>query len=193
MLNLARKFVRGGEGVAVVEFGLILPVLFALILGVLELSSALECRQRVTAVASQSADLVAQYKTISTSQMNDVMSAMSSILYPFPSTGSKIVISSVISNGSGGGTVAWSKGSSGAGPRAVNSAVTLPTGLMDPYSCSGTTCTGCAAGACSVIFAEVSYNYANYSNTAKFVTSTLSLTDKFYAKPRRSASVAFVP
>jgi len=188
-----RAFWKNKDGVAAVEFALILPALVAMTLGVTEVSSALECRQRVTAVAAQGADLVAQYTTINTSQMNDVLGAMGEILYPFPSTSttSHIVISSVASDGNGGGKVVWSKGSSGATLRSVNSAVTLPSGLMAKYTCVGSVCTGCAANACSVIFTEVTYNYANYSDTVKFVSSSLTLTDKFYARPRRSTSVTW--
>jgi Flp pilus assembly protein TadG len=193
MLKLLNRFKRAHEGMAAVEFALILPVLTALILGITELSSALECRQRVTAVAAQSADLVAQYTQISTAQMNDVMSAMNQILYPFPTSGSKIVISSITSDGNGNGKVAWSKGTSGATLRAVNSAVALPSGLMAAYSCSGGVCTGCANGACSVVLAEASYNYTSYSNTTKFITGPITMRDTFYAKPRRSATVGFGP
>jgi len=193
MLTLLRKFRRARDGVAAIEFALILPVLTALILGVIELSSALECRQRVTAVAAQSADLVAQYTQINTSQLNDVMSAMNQILYPFPSANSKITISSVTSDGNGGGKIAWSKGNAGATLRAVNSSVTLPAGLMNAYTCTGGVCTGCANGACSVILAESTYTYTSYSNTLEFITGAIRMTDSFYAKPRRSAIVGFGP
>jgi len=193
MLTLIKRFGHAGDGLAAVEFALILPVLTALILGVTELSSALECRQRVTAVAAQSADLVAQYKTITTSQMNDVMTAMNQILYPFPSTSSKIVITSVTSDGNGGGKVAWSKGNSGAAVRAVNTSVNLPAGLMTAYTCSGSVCTGCANGACSLVMAEVTYKYTSYSNTMKFITGPITFADSFYAKPRRSSTIAFGP
>ncbi len=193
MLKLIAKFRRAEDGLAFIEFGLLLPVLFAMILGVIELSSALECRQRVTAVAAQGADLVAQYTQISTSQLNDVIAAMNQILYPFPSTASKITITSVTSDGNGNGKVAWSKGSTGAMLRVVNAAVTLPSGLMAAYSCAGGVCTGCANGACSVLMSEVRYNYSSYSNTAKFITGPIIMTDTFYARPRRSATVGFGP
>jgi len=193
MLTQLRNFRKAKTGMAAVEFALILPVLSAMMLGVIELTSALECRQRVTAVASSGADLVAQYTQISTSQMNDVFSAMSAILYPFASSNAKITISSVKSDGNGNGKVAWSKGSTGATTRSVNSSVTLPTSLMAKYTCSGSTCSGCAVNACSVIFAEITYNYTSFSNTLTYVTGPITMKDKFYAKPRRSTSVGFGP
>jgi len=195
MLKLLTRFRKAKTGMAAVECALILPVLSVMTLGTIEITTALECRQRVTAVASTAADLVAQYTQISTSQMNDVIATTTAVLYPFPSTTTtaKIVISSVLSDGNGNGKVAWSKGTSGATLRATNSAVTLPTGLMAKYTCAGSVCTGCAANACSVIFAEVSYNYANYSNTTKYVAGSLMLTDYFYAKPRRATTIGFGP
>lgn len=193
MLKLLAHFRKAKDGLAAIEFALILPVVSALILGIIEVTSALECRQRVTAMASTSADLAAQYTQITTSQMNDILSATTAILYPFTSSGAKITISSITSDGNGNGRVAWSKGNAGAPLRSVNSALTLPSGLMAAYTCSGGVCTGCAAGTCSVIFAEVNYNYASYSNTTKFITHSLTLTDTFYAKPRRSATIGFGP
>jgi Flp pilus assembly protein TadG len=193
MLKLLQQFRKARDGVAAVEFALILPALAVLVLGLIELSSALECRQRVTAIASTAADLAAQYTQITTAQMTDILAASTSILYPFPSSAAKITISSITSDGNGNGKVAWSKGNTNATLRATNSAVTLPTGLMAKYTCTGTTCTGCAAGACSVLYAEVSYNYAQYSNSTQFVTKSLLLKDYFYAKPRRSSTVGFGP
>jgi Flp pilus assembly protein TadG len=193
MLTLLLKFARARTGLAAIEFALIVPVVSVLTLGLIEITSALECRQRVTAMASTAADLVAQYTQISNSEMDDVLSATTAVLYPFPSTGSQVVISSITSDGTGGGKVAWSKGSSGATARAANSGVTVPAGLMPAYSCTNGNCTGCAAGACSVILAEISYDYASYSNTTRFIARSLPLTDAFYAKPRRSTAVGFGP
>jgi Flp pilus assembly protein TadG len=190
--NLAR-FRKAKDGVAAIEFALILPVLTALTLGVIEVTSALECRQRVTAMTATAADLVAQYTQITTAQMNDVLAATTAELYPFTASGAKITLTSIISDGNGNGKVAWSKGSAGATLRTTNTTVTLPTGLMAAYTCSAGVCTGCASGACSVILSEVSYNYASYSNTTKFITRSLTLSDRFYAKPRRSATVGFGP
>ncbi|HEY1709409.1 MAG TPA: TadE/TadG family type IV pilus assembly protein [Rhizomicrobium sp.] len=189
MLNLLSKFRRAKDGVAAIEFALFLPVLTVLILGLIEITSALQCRQRVTALASSSADLVAQYNQVSSSEMTDIFSAVNQVLYPFPTSASTVVISSVLSDGAGNGKVAWSRASAGGSARSTNSSVTVPTGLMPAYVCSGGVCTGCAAGACSVIMSEVRYNYTSYSNTAKFITGQLTLTDSFYAKPRRSTTV----
>jgi Flp pilus assembly protein TadG len=193
MLKRLLTFWRARSGLAAVEFALILPVLSVLTLGIIEVASALECRQRVTALSSTAADLTAQYTQISTAQMNDILATTTALLYPFPSTGAKIVVSSVQSDGNGNGKVAWSKGTSGATLRSANSTMTLPTGLMAKYVCAGGTCTGCAPGACSVIYAEVSYNYSSYSNTTKFITSSLTFTDSFYAKPRRASTIGFGP
>ena len=45
----------------------------------------------------------------------------------------------------------------------------------------------CAADACSVVLAQVSYDYK--SPLGDFVIGTVPMGDKFYARPRRSASV----
>src|SRR6185312_6692965 len=120
------------------------PVMLTMFLGSIEMTDALTCKQKVTGLAATAADLVAQEKAVASSDLSNVFSAVSSIVYPYPNSGVKIVITSVVDNGSGGGKVAWSCAQN-ATPRAVNSAVTVPSGVI-------------ATGG-SVILAEITYPY----------------------------------
>jgi len=162
-------------GAAAIEFALLAPVMIAMFFGVVEFSAAVDCRTRVTNMASTAADLVAQDTVISPADMTNVFAALNAIVFPFSSATSKIVISSIVDNGSGGGKVAWSDAQNGT-PRTVGSAVTVPTGLI-------------ASGG-SVILAEVTYTYT--SSTTQFLTGPITMTNIFYARPRRSASVTHI-
>src|SRR5580698_5860695 len=108
MLRTLRRFLKAKDGLAAIEFAFIAPVMGTMLLGTIEISQALECHQKVTMVASSAADLVAQTTTVSTTQMTDIFNASTAIVYPFTLSSTKIVISSVLSDGAGNGTVAWS-------------------------------------------------------------------------------------
>ena len=172
MLNWIRKALRAEDGLAAVEFAMLAPILVAMFLGSIELTDALACKQKVTGMASTAADLIAQEKQVASTDLGNVYSAINSIVYPYPTTGLKIVISSVIDNGAGGAKVAWSCAQN-ATARTVNSAVTVPTGVITTGG--------------SVILAEVTYPYT--STIAKYLSGTTNMTTSFYARPRRSTTI----
>jgi Flp pilus assembly protein TadG len=175
MLNLLARFRRAKDGLAAVEFAMLAPVMVALFLGSIELCDALDCQQKVTGMASTASDLVAQETQISNSDISNVFSAVNSIIYPYPTAGLKIVVSSIVDN-NGTSKVAWSDAQNGS-PRTVGSTVTLPTGVM---SSGG-----------SVILAEVSYPYS--SSVSDYITGTINMTETFYGRPRRSTTISRVP
>lgn len=178
MLRKLRRFRRNESGLAALEFALIAPLLVTLLLGTIEICDALECHQKVTMLASTGADLVSQATTVTSSDMSNVFAAMNAVIYPYPSSGAKIVITSVISDGNGGGTVDWSRAQN-TSALTSGAAVTIPSGLMPKADCP--------KDACSVILAQVDYGYT--SPIGSFIVGTMSMTDSFYARPRRSATV----
>ena len=172
MLTKLRRMWRAKDGLAAVEFAFLAPVMLLMFFGTVELSAALDCRARVNTVASTAADLVAQETSVSSSDMANVFAALNSIIYPYSTTPAKIVISSLTYNTSTTGIVAWSDAQN-ATARTVGTSVTVPTGLM---SSGG-----------SVILAEITYTYS--SPTTQFLTNAVSMTNTFYERPRRSATV----
>jgi len=174
MLKQLRALWKAQGGLAAVEFAFIAPVMIVMFFGTVELSAALDCRARVTSVASTAADLVAQETSVSTADMTNVFSALNAIIFPYASGPAKIVISSLVDNGHGAATVAWSNAQN-ATARTVGSTVTVPTGLI--VSGSGG----------SVILAEISYAYS--TATTVYLTGPLTMANSFYARPRRSLTV----
>ena len=171
MLNLLSRFRRAKDGLAAVEFAMLAPVMVALFLGSIELCNALNCQQKVTGMASTAADLVAQETAVAGSDLSNVYAAVNSIVYPFPSSGLRIVVTSIVDN-SGISKVAWSCAQNGT-PRSVGSTMTLPTGVM---STGG-----------SVILAEITYPYS--SSLSDYITGSVNMTESFYARPRRSTTI----
>jgi Flp pilus assembly protein TadG len=164
------------DGLAAVEFALLLPVMITLFFGVYEVSLALACRADVTNVASTGADLIAQESTVSGPDFTNVFSAMNAILYPYDNTAAKIIITSInydtSTNSLTAGKVAWSCAKNTTG-RSTGTTVNLPSGLM--------TANG------SVIMSEITYSYT--SPTTQVITGPISMANTFYTKPRRVAQI----
>ncbi|MBS0274079.1 MAG: pilus assembly protein [Proteobacteria bacterium] len=195
MLMRIRDLMKARGGLAAVEFALIAPVMGTLLLGTIEICDALECHQKVTMMASSAADLVAQASKVSSSDMSDIFNAASAIIAPFSVNNITIIISSVQSDGTGNGTVAWSQGQtwSGGAPkavsgRAVNSPITLTQPIMSTWDSTKGAFTPCKANTCSVILAEVTYYYT--SPIGRFLVGSQEMTDVFYERPRK---VAIIP
>jgi len=180
MLRSARKFAKDRKGLAAVEFALIAPVLVTLLLGTIEVCNALECHTKVTMLASTASDLVAQETSVSATDMTNIFDATTSILYPFPIANAQIIVTSIVSDGNGGGTVGWSVAKNTTAHTA-GAAIAIPSGLMSKSSC--------AVNACSVILAEVTYGYN--SPLGKFFLGTVDMTDTFYSHPRKSTTVSY--
>jgi Flp pilus assembly protein TadG len=175
-MTLLRRFRKAKDGLAAVEFALLLPVMITLFFGVVEVSLALTCRADVTNVASTVADLIAQESTVSTSDMTNVFSAANAILYPYSTTPAQMTVTSIVydtgTNSLTSGKVAWSC-TRGGTARSPGTTVNLPANLM--------TANG------SVIMSEVNYSYT--SPTTKVITGPQLMTNTFYTKPRRVLAI----
>ena len=99
-----RRLKRAAEGVAIVEFALIVPFLFALYVGTAEYCRAMMNSQVLTRLARTVADLTAlgQYTTtgavkspMDSSAVNDIFSASKLVLQPFDSSTAKIRVSAI--------------------------------------------------------------------------------------------------
>jgi Flp pilus assembly protein TadG len=167
---------RDRRGVSAVEFALILPTLLVLYLGVVETGNAITIYRRMSTVAATSADLTAQVKTVTDTDLKDITSAATAIMTPYPTTPLKIMVSSVVADSNNKGKVTWSYSTKGAG-RAVNSAYPVPAGLTEPGS--------------SVVVAEITYAFSPLVDLKTFFSpGSFEMKRTFYARPRRSLAVA---
>jgi Flp pilus assembly protein TadG len=174
----SRKLVSCDKGIVAVEFAFIAPVLILLFLGTIELCNALICRAKVTTVAASAADLAAQDKTITGAQVNDIFTALNAIMYPYPTSGSKIIITSVKGDPAHPGqyVVDWSVAQN-ATKHTTGAPIIVPAGLVTSGG--------------SVILAELSYTYTPPSN--QIIHAPFTMSDQFYARPRQSAFVSYTP
>jgi Flp pilus assembly protein TadG len=176
MLTAISPFWRSKSGLSAVEFAFIAPVLCILLLGTIVICNALECRQKLVSEVSSVADLVAQASTVSNGDLQDIFQSGNTIMYPFNPANGTIVVSSIVNNAAtNANIVAWSQGYNGGTPLAVNSAFTVPPGLIQSGG--------------SAIFVQVTYSYA--SPIAGFFINSIAMADSFYCRPRQSLSVVY--
>ena len=190
MLKRAQSFRTSESGVAAVEFALIAPLMVALFFGLVETCNALSAHEKVTSVASTAADLTAQATSLTTADLADIFSASSAIMSPFSTNDISIIVTSLAGDGNRNeGTVLWSQTNGNGTAHTVGSTMSIgdPSKLtQDDQGLLPASCT--SASQCSIIVAEVSYNYT--SPYGKFIVGQLDMTDVFYSKPRRAVSVA---
>jgi Flp pilus assembly protein TadG len=81
LLKLAR---RCEQGAVAVEFALMMPFLFLLHFGAVEMIQAWGAHRRAAHVAAALADLTAQSRSVTTANLDDIMAAGAVMLAPYP-------------------------------------------------------------------------------------------------------------
>jgi Flp pilus assembly protein TadG len=173
--SLARKFANNTEGMAAVEFAMVLPLMLTLYFGAAELSQGIGADRKVTITARTVGDLVSQVTSINNADMTNSLNAAAAVMAPYPLANVKVTVSSVVIDSSGKATIAWSDTLNGTA-RSKGAVVTLPAALAVPST--------------SLIWSEVQYSYK--PTVGYVVTGTLTLQDFIYMRPRLADSVTRV-
>jgi len=93
-------FRRAEDGIAYLEFALVLPVLLTLFMGAIEVTRYVLITQKTQKVAMTVADVVAQAQTISTGNLANIVDAASQIMQPYTfGNNGYVIISSVTQTG----------------------------------------------------------------------------------------------
>ncbi len=95
LVAAVRRLAAGGEGAILAEAALVIPVLLLLLVAMVEFTQAFAVRRRTAAVAATTADLVSQAVSISTSDLNDIVSAANNLMPPYSVTPLTVTITSV--------------------------------------------------------------------------------------------------
>lgn len=145
-----RRFARERQGLAALEFAILLPVMVFVLLAAVDLIDALGTYRRAENVAASLADVVSRDTSVSNSEVTGLWSAVGLLMFPDTDTVMSERVTSVMVNSGSSATVVWSEGHNGATQRSVGSTVTLPAQMMT----AGT----------SVIMAETTYHYTSPLN-----------------------------
>lgn len=171
-----RRFWRDRRGASALEFALIAPTLILLYCGMAELTQAMLAKRRLSSITASIGDLTAQASQTGPTRTTDIFNIGAIIMTPFPASGLKMCLASVISDASGKATVDWSRASA--------------TGMTD-CPAKGAILTDVPAAVLpankSVILARASYVYS--SPIQLVLASPLTFNRTLYLRPRRVDAV----
>lgn len=169
MRRPALRFLRDVRGAAALEFGLILPFLFVMHLTIVELVQAWQVRTRITHIASSVADVTSQNRSVSDSELADILLAGDAMIRPFPAQPLGERVTSLVTDQYGVVRVDWT--SSRNFPSLP--AASVPAGFLKPNE--------------SILVADVVYDYQPALHF--FLKDTFRLKHTSYVRPRVSTKV----
>lgn len=183
--SLLRRWQRQEDGVTATEFAVIAPVLLTLWLGTVETVNYVWANSKVEDAAGIVGDLVAQHRSMTDTQLKQVLEAATMAIEPLPTNGMDLYVASVIACPCGGGSAAmcykvlWSRKWSIGQP-----APTTWQPARQPFTVNGTQVVPASLALQTndtLIFTEAQYNYAAASNF-QFFSPTIK--ERTYFRPR---------
>ena len=169
MIRLLRRAAADQDGAAAIEFVLIFPVLFVLHVAAAEALQVYLAQRNVAHIAAAMADIMAQSRTVTAADVDDVLMASTAMIHPFPNVSLQQRVSSLSASASGTVSTDWTvkKAYTGTG------APSVPTGYLLANE--------------SAIVTDVIYDYK--PTFGLFLPETIRFTRHAYVRPRLSAKV----
>jgi Flp pilus assembly protein TadG len=166
---------RGDKnGVAAVEFAMIIPMMLVLFFGTNEFASGVAVDRKVTLMARTLSDLTSQNTSVTDTQLTNFFNAANSMMTPYSATPVKATITELyIDPTTLQAKVQWSKG---AAARGSGTTVAVPTALQ--------------IGGTYLIYSEVTYNYVPIVGYVMAKTG-INLSDSTFTRPRQSSCVMY--
>jgi len=169
MIRLVRRAAAAEDGAAAIEFVLIFPVLFVLHIAAAEALEVYLAQRNVAHIAAAMADIVAQSRTVTTADLDDVLVASTAMIHPFPNVALQQRVSSLSANATGTITTDWTVNKN----YTVAGSPTAPSGYLLANE--------------SAIVTDVIYDYK--PTFGLFLPKTLRFTRHAYVRPRLSPKV----
>lgn len=180
----------GQNGAALLEFAIVLPVLLAILVGMIEFARYIVIHQKLDKTANAMADFVTQGTSVSCSQLNSFASAANQIMAPYDFSG-QIIFSSVAfynnpippCQGQQVACIAWQHGTAGEHASFIGvpgGNATMPGGYQ-------------VIQGQNVIVAEAFFDYAPLLTGTSFIVPTLAAHTLYKAavyKPRQGTLTA---
>jgi Flp pilus assembly protein TadG len=175
-LSRLRDLFRAQDGMAAVEFAVLLPFLLTAYLGGVEVGDGVAIDRKVAITTRAVADLASRYTKITDATMSTILGASSTIIQPYPPGPIVVTVSGVTIDNKGNATIDWSDTLNGTA-RAKGAAVTLPGTL--------------AASGKYYVWGEVTYKYT--PTLGYVITGTWPLSNQIFMSPRESATITRSP
>lgn len=182
------------RGVSAVEFAMIIPLMFLMFFGMLDVSNGFAIDRKVSQIAQGMADLASRYTTLAETHVSNFFIIGDAMLTPYDKTQLQVSISQVyIDPATKTAKVVWTRGDYPAGKdangnvvvRKVNDIVSVPTDLIVKDA------NGNYLPNQYLILGEANYKYVP---TIGWVVPKggLALADTMYTRPRQSSCVVMV-
>lgn len=184
-----RRFARGRDGVAALEFALIVPLLLMLYFVTMEVAQAIEANKKVGRVGSMVGDLVTQQQAMSKAELEGIMRIGEAMLQPYNRSQPNIEVTAieVTDESTPKVQVVWSRrlvnGSFSAGP-AAGTPITIPPALRIKGSF--------LVQARSTLSYEPVITWAASAKTTLGLASAfdgISMAETYYLRPRMSMTI----
>jgi Flp pilus assembly protein TadG len=183
--TLPKKLARRSEtGVSAVEFALIAPVMVAMLFGAVEASLAVTMDRKVTIAASTVGDLVAQDSEVTCARLQSIFAVSRTVFAPYSGVPASISVAGLKLDGTT--------------PKVEWSVIVVPDGDGNPnndcqpspaYPLNSVVPIGADLFATNggLVVGRVEYVYQSVGTS--FFASPITLTERFYLRPRQSAKV----
>jgi Flp pilus assembly protein TadG len=172
MRRILQRLRHCTKGMAATEFALVLPILVLVYCGVVEFTALILVQRKVIAAAQSTADLITQESTVTSTDINDIVTAARLIFDPYPTATLSMTFASMRFDATTGQpAVEWQELSGGG--VGGNELVPLAVGLGLPGE--------------GVVITVITYAYTPIF--ADLITGTVTLTERAFARPRRSKIV----
>jgi len=171
------------KGVSAVEFAMIIPLMFVMFFGMLDLSNGFAVDRKISQISQGIADLASRYTTLAETDVTNFFIIADAMLTPYDKTQLKATISQVyIDPSTKTAKVVWSRGDE---KKNVGTVVTVPTNLIVKDAA------GNYLPNQYLILGEANYKYVP---TIGWVVPKggLTLTDSMYTRPRQTSCVVMV-
>jgi Flp pilus assembly protein TadG len=172
-------FAADRHAAAAVEFALLLPFLVTLLFGGIAVTDGVTARRKVAQAAGTLSDLVTQEKCVNDTFLSNTFSVAGAIIAPLAAANLGAVVSSVIVDGAGNATVAWSRPYH-ATARTQGTPFDL-TGDLEPLKKPNT----------SFVVAETSFLFTPVIGIG--ITGPITMKDTMFALPRAAPAAMGVP
>jgi Flp pilus assembly protein TadG len=177
--DTCRRFTAATQGVAAIEFAMILPLLALIFLATFDGGRAIAAYMKMRAATYALASITNQYATIQATDMTSILGATSVVMAPYTSGTPAVKVSQIQISNKGVVSFEWSAAQG-------TTAHTVPS-TPSPSPPSAMIVNGSY-----LILAEVSYTFSplfGYFNSGSGIT----FSDSLYVTPRSVSCIVYVP
>jgi Flp pilus assembly protein TadG len=180
------KLIGDRNGVAAIEFAMIVPIMLVMFFGTVEFSSAVAVNRKVTLIARTLSDLTSQSLSVGNTDLTNFFTASDAIMTPYPplSTQSASLCELYIDPITLRAKVEWNVSAT------FNSAGVVTLGPAVAANCPIAIPSQLAVGGTYLIFSKVTYPYTPAVGYMGAIP-TFPLSDVSYTRPRQSKCVIY--